>query len=215
MKKYFYCLSAFVAIISLGTVLYYLKNNTFSHTDVAITVATILGLALTTIGTVIGVFAIIKSHDVTIKQSELAEREFNQKLAKEIYENLLTPLQHVMNDIQSLGDSLFIKESRQTAANGKIIIPEHIPPQMEEHANMLYAKLNMLILYTDKSDYQEHFEKAKSLSVSIKTILKSYNDRTWKKETSESLLEAKKTASTLYNNLVDVIGRLKTARKCS
>jgi len=208
MKKSFYYLISAVGIISFVTVAFYIKDKAFTHTDVAIAVATILGLSLTAIGTTIGIFAIIKSHDVALKQNELQEKELNQKLAHEIYINLLTPLQCVLNDIQILGDSIFEIGTRQSDASGNVIIPEHIQPQMDEHANVFYAKLNMLILYANKSNYEDCFGKAKELSKSIKEIIKSYNERTWKRETSESLLEAKKIANTLYTDIIDIIRQL-------
>jgi len=196
-------------ILSIIVVILFLNEANYSNSDVAISIATVLGLVLTTVGTLIGIIAINKSHSAAMKQYDLLEREINQKLAKEIYDNLLVPLQHVLNDITSLGDSVFDKERRKDDGRGNIEIPEHIPPKLEEHANILNAKLNMLILYANDKEYTKQFETASGLSKSIDGILKSYNYREWTKETTSSLINSKKVASELYSNIVENIKQIK------
>lgn len=144
-----------------------------------------------------------------MKQHDLNERDQNQKLAKEIYDNMLVPLQHVINDISSLGNSIFDNEKKNTDTNGNVIIPDHIPPMLEEHSNVLYAKLNMLILYLSPNEFESQMKVASALSSSVNRIVKSYNQRIWNEETTKSLIESRDVANNLYGCLVKDLRLLK------
>lgn len=121
----------FIACIVIGVFVtaWYLIYSPQSHADIAITVATVLALALTATGTQIGIIAISKSHE----------------------------LQNVLNDINYLGESLFDDRKQNTDNNGGIVMPENLSPLLEEHENPLKAKLNMIVLYVNKESYQNRF----------------------------------------------------------
>ena len=95
----------FIACIVMGVfvIAWYIVYSPQSHADIAIAVATVLGLALTATGTQIGIIAISKSHEAKMMQHRLTEIKMNRKMAHEIYENILVPLQNVLNDINYLG----------------------------------------------------------------------------------------------------------------
>ena len=135
--------------ISIVVVLWNLIYSGYSPSTIAVAVATVLGLSLTIVGTLIGIIAIIKSHKATIRQHELFNKEMNQKLAHEIYDNLLIPLQYVLIDVSNLIDSLL---EQQKKSNVNIMILESISTQLDGHANEFNAKLNMIILYADKEN---------------------------------------------------------------
>ncbi len=137
-------------------------------------------------------------------QYRLTEIEIHRKIAYEIYENMLVPLQSVMNDISTLGDSLFDNGKQKKDDNGKIVIPEKLPPQLAEHQNIFKAKTNMLVLYAHKEVYNELFNTANNLSKEIDVIITHYYDRIWSKNASESLVKSKKLASKLYADILDL-----------
>jgi len=138
-------------------------------------------------------------------QHRLTEIKMNRKIAHEIYENMLVPLQNVLNDINYLGESLFDDGKRKTDNNGNIIIPENLSSLLEEHENTLKAKFNMLVLYINKDAYKDLFNATNNLSKEIDIIIKHYNERTWTSNASESVIKSKKLASKLYEDIIEHI----------
>ncbi len=197
----------FIACIVIGVfvIAWYLIYSPQSHADIAITVATVLGLALTATGTQIGIIAISKSHEATMMQYRLIEIKTNRKMAHEIYENILVPLQNVLNDINYLGESLFDDRKQNTDNNGGIVMPENLSPLLEEHGNTLKAKLNMIVLYVNKDSYQNLFNATIKLSKEIDLIIKHYNERTWTRSASESVIKSRELASKLYEDIIEHI----------
>lgn len=203
MKSYIKLLLAYI-ILGIIVVLMFFFFSTYSHADIAITVATVLGLALTAIGTTVGIIAIDKSHESAMLNYSLAVKMNESKNSHEFYENILVPLQHLGNDIKLFGDTLFYS-SKDKDANGNFIIPI-IPDNMYKHANIFYAKLNMLVLYVDSSVYRDIMNKAKILADDVNNIIDCYEkSRMWVSDDTARLVKARNNSDELYATLVNIL----------
>lgn len=203
MKSYIKLLIAYI-ILGIIVVFMFFFFSTYSHADIAITVATVLGLALTAIGTTVGIIAIDKSHEAAMLNYSLSEKMNESKNSHEFYENILVPLQHLGNDIKLFGDNLFYSP-KDKDDSGNLIMPP-IPQDMYKHANIFYAKLNMIVLYVDSSVYRDIMDKAKILADDVNNIIECYEkSRMWVSDDTARLVKARNNSDELYNILVNIL----------
>lgn len=197
-----------LSIIGVVAVIWYVNKFGARPETIATTIATVFGFAFTVVGTIIGVIAISKSHKASMRHYELLEKDYNQKLAENIYQNIMMPLQKVINDISRLGDSVFLEKHQIKSDSGDVVVPVDTFLQLEFDVNALKAKLNMTILYADRLTYREIFILSKEMTINLEKIVSSYGDRKWTRETSEGLINAKNSTAKLYEKLIEMIENL-------
>jgi hypothetical protein len=204
--------TTFLAILILNSLVIsgvFVFDGYFSLDKVASTIATIFGFALTAVGTIVGVLAVIENSKVNKFKLILEEAKVRHEYAKEVYENFSVPLNELISSISNFGTTIFNKDIRTEYDKGYFVIDEPRLFDLFKKNNDFSSRLNMLILYPVYAKEAKIVrDQAEELSNDIKILNDSWIKKNWSEQTTKSLCDSLAKAHELKTKVDIMIGKV-------